>query len=69
MITPARAITLTIDADRCHICSPCLARQVCKVRAIVYLDREDPPYIDMHRCYACMLCITECPFEAISSAT
>jgi MinD superfamily P-loop ATPase len=58
-------VSLHVDGDRCSICRRCLAQKVCKVRAIVRLDPDEPPFIDVHRCHGCMLCILECPFEAI----
>jgi MinD superfamily P-loop ATPase len=56
---------LQIDDIRCRICRPCLAQRVCKVKAIVRIDRDEPPFIDVHRCHGCMLCVVECPFEAV----
>jgi len=35
------------------------------VRAIVRIDDDEPPYIDIERCYDCRLCIPACPFEAL----
>lgn len=59
--------SLHVDADRCHACRRCPAQQVCKVKAIVRVDRDEPPFIDIHRCHGCMLCLVECPFEAITT--
>lgn len=67
MLTPSGHVTLFIDAENCRACSRCLARQVCKVKAIVHIDREEPPFIDMHRCHGCRLCMTNCPFEAVKT--
>jgi TPP-dependent indolepyruvate ferredoxin oxidoreductase alpha subunit len=69
MISATNSVTLFIDDDLCQVCSPCLAIQACKVRAIVTIDREEPPFVDMHRCYGCMLCLKECPFEAVKSSS
>ncbi|MBI3163319.1 MAG: 4Fe-4S binding protein [Chloroflexi bacterium] len=30
------------------------------------MDLDEPPYIDVERCYDCRLCIPACPFEAIA---
>jgi len=57
--------SLHIDPERCHLCRKCLAQKVCKTRAIVRFDREDAPFIDVHRCYGCLVCMTECPFQAV----
>ncbi len=34
-------------------------------RAIVRIDLEELPYIDIERCYDCRLCIPACPFDAL----
>ena len=56
---------LYIDDDLCQACGRCLAQKVCKVKAIMRIDRDEPPFIDVHRCYGCMVCMVECPFNAI----
>ncbi len=58
-------ITLYIDGERCHICGKCLAKQVCKGRAIHIIDRGEMPFLDSGRCWGCLTCITACPFHAI----
>lgn len=65
---PVGKASLYIDDDRCHTCRRCLAQQVCKVRAIVRIDRDEPPFVDVHRCHGCLICVVECPFEAIVAA-
>jgi MinD superfamily P-loop ATPase len=57
--------SLYIDEARCHACRRCLAQQVCKVKAIVRIDRDEAPFVDVHRCHGCMICSLECPFAAI----
>jgi Fe-S-cluster-containing hydrogenase component 2 len=61
----AREIRIRINDDLCRTCGKCLAAKVCTVRAIVQLDPDEPPYIDLQRCYDCRLCLAACPFEAI----
>ncbi len=61
-----REIRLRIEPERCRTCRRCLAAKVCKVRAIVRLDDDEPPYLDVSRCYDCRLCIPACPFGAIA---
>jgi MinD superfamily P-loop ATPase len=51
--------------ELCQVCRKCLARTVCKSKAIVQLDADESPFIDASRCYGCHLCITACPYEAI----
>jgi Fe-S-cluster-containing hydrogenase component 2 len=65
----ARQIHLHIYPDQCRACHRCLAAQACKVRAIVRLDPDEPPFLDISRCYDCRLCIPACPFAAISVAS
>jgi Pyruvate/2-oxoacid:ferredoxin oxidoreductase delta subunit len=60
--------SLYIDYDRCHICRRCLAQKMCKARAIVRIDGDEPPMIDVHRCLGCKICAVECPFDAIITA-
>lgn len=61
----ARDIRLTIDDQICRACKRCPAAKVCKVRAIVKLDPDESPYLDLQRCYDCRLCLPACPFGAI----
>ena len=56
---------LYVDDGRCRSCRRCLAQQVCRVKAIVRIDRDESPFVDVHRCHGCMVCVTECPFDAI----
>jgi len=60
-------VLLRIDSQRCHICRRCLAQRVCKVKAIVRIDGDEAPFVDVHRCHGCKVCTTECPFGAIIS--
>ncbi|MEW5941512.1 MAG: 4Fe-4S binding protein [Chloroflexota bacterium] len=29
------------------------------------MDADEPPYIDIERCFDCRLCVPACPFEAL----
>ena len=55
-----------VDWLRCQLCDPCLARPVCKVRAVVKFDLDEPAYIDQTRCNGCGNCVGACPHEAIT---
>lgn len=68
MIQTTNKPAVRIDYERCHSCDKCLAREVCKVRAIVHFDESDPPFVDRYRCYGCMICVNECPFQAVVPA-
>ena len=56
---------LHVDYDLCLNCSRCLAQKACTVKAIIRIDRDEPPFIDVHRCHGCLVCVAECPAEAI----
>lgn len=60
-----REIRIRIEAEYCHTCKRCLAAESYKVRAIVRIDPEDTPFLDIERCYDCRLCLNACPFGAI----
>jgi Fe-S-cluster-containing hydrogenase component 2 len=62
-----RQVYLHIDPDRCRTWQRCLAAQSCKVRAIVHIDPEEPPFLDVSRCYDWRLCIPACPLNAIQT--
>ena len=61
----AREMRLRIVLDICQTCRRCLASEVCKMRAIVRIDSDEPPFLDIERCYDCRLCISACPFNAV----
>ena len=58
-------IMLFIDYDLCLNCQRCLAEKVCTVKAIVRIDRDEPPFIDVHRCHGCLVCVGECAAHAV----
>ncbi|MCB8920871.1 MAG: 4Fe-4S binding protein [Ardenticatenaceae bacterium] len=60
-------IGLYVDDGRCRNCRRCLAQKVCKTKALIRIDHDEPPFIDVHRCLNCRTCLQECPFEAIRS--
>ncbi|MCP4429232.1 MAG: hypothetical protein GY803_32515 [Chloroflexi bacterium] len=33
---------------------------MCAPRAVIRIDRDEPPFIDTHRCHGCLVCIPEC---------
>ena len=61
----AREIRIQLQNENCRACRRCLAAEVCKVRTIMRIDLDEPPYIDIERCYDCRLCIPACPFDAL----
>ena len=66
-ITGTGSITfkLAVDDDLCRRCGKCLAADVCRGNAFRVLDPGETAFIDMSRCWGCLLCQSACPFEAI----
>jgi MinD superfamily P-loop ATPase len=58
------AVPYVVD-DLCQACGKCLARSICRTKAILQLDPGEPPFIDPNRCYGCRACIPACPHVAI----
>jgi dihydromethanopterin reductase (acceptor) len=62
--TQVSSIPQVVD-DRCLACRKCLARKVCRSKAILQMDPGEPPFIDASLCYGCRVCIPACPHGAI----
>jgi len=60
----ATAVPQVIDS-LCLACRKCLARSVCRTKAILQLDPGEAPFIDSNLCYGCHACIPACPQGAI----
>ena len=58
------AIPYVVD-EHCQACRRCLARKVCRTKAILQIDPDEPPFIDASLCYGCHSCIPACPYGAI----
>jgi len=54
-----------IEDALCRTCRKCVAREVCRTKAILQVDPGEPPFIDASRCYGCRACIPACPSGAI----
>lgn len=54
-----------VDETICRSCRKCEARSVCRSKAILRIDPDEPPVIDPSKCYGCNVCLTACPFGAI----
>jgi MinD superfamily P-loop ATPase len=54
-----------VDEERCQACRKCGARDACRVKAILFLDPGESPFIDGSLCYGCLACVPACPLEAI----
>ena len=64
--TKAQTSTIPYIVDElCLACGKCQARDVCRTKAILQIDRGEPPFIDSSRCYGCRACIPVCPAGAI----
>ena len=57
--------TPNIDAEKCRACKRCIARQACRLKALIQFEQNEMPYIDQTMCRGCMVCLEECPFNAI----
>jgi len=64
-LTSAFVVAPRIVDELCHACGKCLARQVCRPRAILIEEPGEAPFIDASRCYGCRVCVQACPFDAI----
>lgn len=54
-----------ICTDLCMTCDPCSAGKACRTRAIVKLDADEPPYVEVSRCNRCGKCVLSCCCGAI----
>ena len=64
--TKAQLSTIPHIVDElCLACRKCQAREVCRSKAILQIDRGEPPFVDPNRCYGCRACIPVCPAGAI----
>jgi len=54
-----------VEDALCRSCRKCGARDVCRSKATLQMDRGEPPFIDPSRCYGCRACIPACPNGAI----
>jgi Pyruvate/2-oxoacid:ferredoxin oxidoreductase delta subunit len=61
----ARSIMLKVDDDRCQRCKTCLSDGICRGNAFVRFERAESPYINMSKCWGCLVCVKACPFEAV----
>ncbi len=55
-----------VNWDTCRACDPCSARLVCKTKAIVKRDADEPAFIELARCSGCGDCLPACPYAAIA---
>ncbi len=58
-------VTPRIDYALCQACERCVAARGCKFKAIIRIDRDEPPAIDASRCGGCATCVQACPYGAI----
>lgn len=64
LVAGARTIPY-IDHEACLACQKCMARSVCRTKAIRAIDPGEPPYIDGALCMGCMDCVPVCPAHAV----
>ncbi len=68
-MTPGARNAPQIDGDLCSACGQCVARSVCRTKAIRTIDQNEPPFVDVHLCLACYECVPACPMGAILKPT
>ena len=61
-----RDLHILIQGEACRACKKCLAARICKMHALMRMDLDEAPYVDIERCNDCRLCVSACPFGAIS---
>lgn len=61
---PPGCVPHVVD-ERCNACLKCLARDLCRTKAILQIDPGEPPFIDGNRCFGCLACLPACPQGAI----
>ena len=59
---------LIVEETACRHCRRCLAGDICRGNAFIRFERDESPFIDMSRCWGCLVCLPACPFEAIQRA-
>lgn len=57
-----------VDAGTCRTCRKCMARQACRLKALVQFEASELPYVDQVLCRGCLVCVEKCPFQAIKVA-
>lgn len=65
MVEGTRNIMLKVDETRCRVCGRCLAGEVCRGNAFIRMEKGESPFLDMSRCWGCMVCVSACPFGAV----
>lgn len=54
-----------VDVNLCRSCLRCLARRVCRSKALLQIDAGEAPVVDVSRCYGCAACVLACPTGAL----
>jgi MinD superfamily P-loop ATPase len=55
-----------VDYKKCRACSKCPARTVCRTKAIIKLDPDEPAVVKPSDCMGCGDCVDACPFDAVA---
>lgn len=62
--TQARKVPRVLD-ELCQACNKCVARKVCRTKALLQIDPGEPPVVEPSLCYGCHQCVALCPVGAI----
>ena len=62
-----RQASIKTDEELYQACKECLARKVCRVKAIVRVDRGEVPSIELSHYFDSRLCIRASAFGAMST--
>lgn len=64
-LNPGAKASPYLEEALCKTCRRCVARTICRTKAIRTIDPGEAPFIDAHLCMGCFECVAACPTGAI----